>query len=1016
MYVLFRGGKLIYKIERMKKMKKFIALLISCLMLISAQTVFGLEFTKVTENIPKVKEASNSGNVAQMILENDKYIFVAQGRENWKQRSAVQIYDKTDGALLKTITLYSGSGTSNYCPLRDMYIKDDILYVSWGNRLVISNGAITTAARSTGNVSAPVKAYDVSNVSVENELKEITIDSGNAYSVTNHAPYVWGGISYLNEDDGKLYTSKVMSKKENRRIYTIYETSEIAGAVNANSIESLTKKYFVTNDMSMDAAQFIIKDGWLYEILQQNGGLKDVTASNSLVDSEGNALNNMVRIYDLNNLTPSTELDGKTVSVADCMRGVYTTSVSGTAAIVDIEVVGDYMYLATTDGIEIVSIKAAKENAEETAVVLTAEENKVKEDGIGYAMDLDEVNGLLYAAYTGPEVYSAPNSTESSEGALVVYDLTNRVEPKVHNSIEVEYGLAKIAINEKSGMIYMLNDTAAPASVTACAYSVIAPSFKTGVSFGEQIETVTKNIDILTSPNVNSAQMITENNKYIFAVIGLKGENFRRNSAVQIYDKADGTLLKTITLTSGASGATYCPIRDIYVKDDVLYVSWGNNISIADGEVSSASRSEGGTVSAPVKAYDVSNVSADSTLSEITIDSGNAYSATKHAPYVWGGISYLDEDNGKLYTSKVMSKSENRRIYTIYETSEISDAINVNSTESLTKKYFVTKDVSMNASQFMIKDGWLYEVLQQNGGLVDVTASNSLVDEEGNALNNMVRIYDLNNLTPSTVVDGKTVSVANCMRGVYTTSVEGTAAIVDVEVIGDYMYLATTEGIEVVSIKAAKENTDETAVVLNAEANKIKEDAIGYAMDLDEMNGLLYAAYTGDEVYSAPSSKTGDGALFIYDVSSNPATPTVMSSQTVSYGIADIEINEKEKTIYMLNDTAGPSSMTAYSYFETPISIISGEDKVTNVTAGVYDISVDMVNPDCFLGTIICAFYSNNRLADVLVKNDVTNGNILLAEDYEISSDITKIKVMYISSFGNIKPLTHMVSMTNQQN
>lgn len=506
------------------------------------------------------------------------------------------------------------------------------------------------------------------------------------------------------------------------------------------------------------------------------------------------ALNNMVYVYDLNSVMST--LTSSTKSVASCLKGIYTTDISGDAVIRDIEVSGDYMYLATPEGIEVVSFAEAKQTGitQDTAVNLS-KITTIAEENYGGVMDLELSGHLLYGAYSGPEVYGAPNET-SANGSLAVYDLTNPAEPTLSASQTVKYGIADALLNKTENKIYMLNDTASTASMTAFGYT----ETEEGVTFGEEItENIPQILDtkIGESPTkVNAGHIILENEKYIFVAQGIAPQ-FVRNGAVKIYDKKSGELLKTLSKIS-SSKYWYLPIRDMQLVDDVLYVSWGHCISFSEGSIDQALRETGYTQS-PTVAYDVSDVTPDADIPSLMIDSGNAYGRS-HDPYTWGGISFSDEINGRVFTSKVSNISENRRKYIGFKTADVPGAIESGTKSAVNTIAFHTSGLSMNAVQFIIKDGWLFEVLQQNAGLTGVTASKSLKDESKNA--SMVVTSDkyiFAATDPSGAKKAYTVSIFDKETYAFLTRITHSSPttvflrINQMHVIGDYLYVVYTQ-------------------------------------------------------------------------------------------------------------------------------------------------------------------------------------------------------------------------------
>ncbi len=523
------------------------------------------------------------------------------------------------------------------------------------------------------------------------------------------------------------------------------------------------------------------------------------------------------------------------------------------------------------------------------------------------------------------------------------------------------------------------------------------------VEIGDKVE----NIPTLSihSSVANSSQMMAENDKYIFVAIGSKGNDFRTDSAIKVYSKATGELIRTIELQ--ASGVTlYVPVRDMYVKDDVLFVAWGHAVS-ADGSAARALVSSNSYTS-PLIAYDVANVTADAAPKQIVTDRSNAYLAT-HAPFNWGGIAYLDEDTSTLYGSKVVDKSTGTRHYTAFTTSEIKTELGKTTVPAgitITKKFKNTDAASLNTAQFMVKDGWFFEVLQEKGGLVGTNTANTL------NTNNQVRVYDIRSFTPS----NSSPDIKGLLRGTYTTATTGNVAIRDIEVVGNYMYVATQNGIEVVDLapaKSATTNTTLTAVTTVSEAN------IGGVADIDAIGNYLFAGYTGPQYYGSYGSASEAGALVVYNITT-PNAPAKVAEKSVEYGVVEMSVDEANSVVYVLNDVSGPPAMTAFSYnldageeeeFEfTAIKL--GDNKT--LTAGIFDISVELTNPDVVTGTVICAVYEGDKLVNVFVNDEYAGEtSVLMAEDYTVSGTVTEIKAMFLDSLtGELRPLIPSISIS----
>lgn len=506
-----------------------------------------------------------------------------------------------------------------------------------------------------------------------------------------------------------------------------------------------------------------------------------------------------------------------------------------------------------------------------------------------------------------------------------------------------------------------------------------------------------------SSQTLNSSQMMVENDKYVFVAVGMKGLNFRVCSAVQVFDKKTGELLTTITQATN-NAVWYAPLRNMYVEGDILYLGWGNAVNSPAG-VALRPLIDGVSVSSPVIAYNVSNVTENSTLSGLVINSGNAYVAAD-LPYTQGGITYLDEANGVLYASLVGANAATNKIryYYAYETSGMADAI-TSGTKPTGKIIFTYGDESINTAEFIIKDNWLVEIVKNKAGMSDY-ATDTLTG------NNQVRVYDLSGVTFTTTAQ----NVTNKLKGIYTTSVTDDG-IRDVEIAGDYMYVATSAGIEVVSLMPAKAQDASASTVLTA-TNTVTETGVGGTADLDIIGKSLFAAYTGPEYFGATGASSKAGALVVYDIAKTPASPVKSAETTANYGLLEISANADDGVIYALQDVLGPPTMTAYNYvpdvlvdekFEFTAIKLGDSDKVT---AGKFDVKVELSNPDGEKATLLCALYEGNKLSDVLVTETSAAGEITIAQDYEVEGKITEIKAMFFKNTTNdFRPLIPAISI-----
>lgn len=495
-------------------------------------------------------------------------------------------------------------------------------------------------------------------------------------------------------------------------------------------------------------------------------------------------------------------------------------------------------------------------------------------------------------------------------------------------------------------------------------------------------------------------QFVTENEKYI--VVSMCSGSFFNNlaSAVQVFDKETGTLMKTFTRAS-SDPLYYCPAKTVTLDGDTVYITWSNGLRASGTSITRYFSTEG----CPTVAYDLSKLALETnsetgeitfsgTVNEKTIDSGS-YNASSRTPLYNAANSYVDKNNGVVYTSKVTSITEGKRYYSAFKTDNVESAI-AGDAELVPSKLFHTTGNSINSVQFIYKDGFFYEVLQQNCGLsgLDKATYMTLKDSEGNALNNMVYVYDLRKADISSV---ESTDITSYLRGIYTTELIADAAITDIEVYGDYMYLSTTDGIEVVSVADAKSNTTDQAVGLSKSATLTEEGVGTISSEVEVYGGYMFVVYrtvTVDETTTLPS------AVAIYDLKKNPAKPQLAAIDEPLVSARRLSIDEANSIVYILDDTDTPPTMSAYRY-ELVIPAIVSLESVTvgdaaKVQTGKYDINVSISNADLEEGKLLCAIYEGSSLADLLIDADISpDGTVTMAEGYEISDKVTKIKVMY---------------------
>lgn len=525
-------------------------------------------------------------------------------------------------------------------------------------------------------------------------------------------------------------------------------------------------------------------------------------------------------------------------------------------------------------------------------------------------------------------------------------------------------------------------------------------------------------------------QFITENDEYIVVSICATTSFPGLATAVQVFDKETGTLLKTFTKAS-SSDAYYCPAKTVSLDGDTLYITWSNVCRgltynyYPDGDC-------------PTIAYDLSKlaftkdsetgeVTVSGTVAEQTIDSGNYDKTSDKHPYLNAPNSYLNSKEGMVYASKVTSKTSTTRYYTAFKTDDVEGALSNGATLSAVKKFHTT-GLSTNSVQFVYKDGFLYEVLQQNCGLsgLDKATYLTLKDANGAVLNNMVYVYDLRNANISST---DSTDITGYLCGTYTTALTDDAAILDIEVDDNNMYLSTTGGIEVVSLSSVKEaaSIPSTPATLTKAATLCEDGFSAESTDLEIFaNSYLFVAYravTVDEV-------TSPSAIAIYDISNNDLSDEELTEAEIKEMLElkallelktsarRISVDETNSMVYILEDSSNPPTMSAYSFeIILPAEIIINSIKVGGTEAiqtGKYDIEVDISNDDLVEGKLVCALYEGKQLSKMFISDNVLpDGVLTIAEDYQITDAITRIKVMFLKDLDStLMPLTGSKEIT----
>jgi len=487
----------------------------------------------------------------------------------------------------------------------------------------------------------------------------------------------------------------------------------------------------------------------------------------------------------------------------------------------------------------------------------------------------------------------------------------------------------------------------------------------------------------------DSGTEIVQNDKYVCVVEGVtvgafSNDDIHVSDKIHIYEKPNNEHLeyKYLTTVKQTSNSTSrgLPARNVWINDNLLYVSWGNAQYAKDTTGNYASD---GKVS-PLKVYNLEDLEAGDVPSEVLVGQNFEQRAKTHAPFIRGAISYLDKEEGLLYASGVMNSSYARKEYRIYNTEDISDMIATGEETVAPSKTFSVEALDKNTVKFIVKDGFIYEILQQKAGLIDFSGDNTLVDADGNVMNNTVHIYDLESSlsTLNNATDGTGFkSIADYKRGVYTTETAGDIVINDIAVSDSYMYLATVNGLEVIDISSAKSEADVSNLVIEAKL-----------LDGEKINAV---EVTGNTLYVGADNK-----LVVYSISEG--IPQLTNSFDFEGGFKDFEINEEENLLYALSNSASGGAViisldTLFGGLNvSDFKFIQDSENTDVIKEGELSFSATAQNNTgkAVDFDVLFALYKGNKLLDVKIDDY----SLAVAESKVISSSVNVDKVDGLSA------------------
>jgi len=907
--------------------KKISAIILIFIMILQCSFVASAETTSA--ELTGSVGASNTFLVAT----SDKYLFAATG-ESAQTTYTISVYDKESLQLLTNITQLSSDGEGGfydgiYLRVYSMHIKGDYLYVSY------------TPGKKGGNPT--MCKYDIKEIYSNRVMEPI--------KRVGMRPY---GYSYMNDD-------------------ILCRTDSGYGNIAFMNLENLT-------DISgIGVSSYNLDTLKAYKGLHLEGDVLYAYTTNS------------VYIYDA-----SYALKGVSKQDSYVLKGSF--SLLGT--INNIKGFGDTLYVATSNGVYIIDTSSAKTTGVVNNLGLLPE--------VGSTKALNINNGNMYLSSFGElKIFNLDTPTEptlvysimlqngnynyihlrpgkiygGSARGVDVYDISGieidetltSGNKEVSGNITYKQtlsefeGVSKICGGENylfaltdSNIINVINSrtlekiTEVYKEKDGIKLTVSDMSVKDGwlyVSYSGalrkyKISQITEGIlpkeeavvPMFSDMSKDTATHIAETDKYIFVAVGVSSRDYQSDSNILVYSKETSEYLTSIWVDTG--GERDLPVRNMWTYEDTLYVSW-NNVKSNKSYVSSTS----GNINlsryhSPLISYDVTSITKDMNLTPTVINKNNELKNLTH-PYNRGGNSYLDEENGVLYQG----------VYTL-DDGQCYKAINIKAGESdLIAEW---KNGSMDCVRFFVKDGYLFEVLDNNAGLI---LSGSITQEF-----NKVVVYDIK--------DGENASdydLSKRICGTYTTSIYGNSTINDVVADSESIYLATTSGVEIVDRNSM-----------------IKSDSISDV-------GTVYSIKLEDSLMFLATSK----GIYIYDISEE----TELIAQYAESARA-LAVDKEEKKIYIASKRAeGYAKVLSYDILEGSITLDRGvilEDlKCHNAT--VSDAYV-MANLDD-IEEKITVYDRETGLMTVEITTDTENpSNLMIHGKYFYTYDANKLSVYKIPS------------------
>lgn len=796
--------------------KKLITLILTCIMVLSYVYVAQAEGITVTHEYNIVP--SESGTV-YLTVTSDKYIFTASGTSR-KAAYTLSVFDKETLQFVTSTQLLQYDNTVNL-KIEAMHAKGDFLYVVYTQGTVGGDPCI-----------------------VKYNIKEI----GDSLEIVKKIGIRPKGVAYIDDN----FICRTDSGYQN---ITFMNTESVSNksAIGISDDYADALKLF-THVYLKDDLFFAVKDVniYIYDASFAKNGIskQDDILLKSTVKATSSAVTTMVRAYK-DRLYVATGvglymLDIKDPAAIKNLGRLFSTGVNS------MEINNGYLYVSTGSKLIIYNLESASspekvyEESFEAFYNLHFRPGKLYASAVGKTLVYD-VKGLeieeTVIEGTTDEIANIPfkKKIEDIENAKTVCKDDGYVFAHIYDEKKIKvfkndtFEYIKDIYKEVNGEKLDILNVEAFGGYLYVSYSGFYRKYKIADLETNLIEEST--VPLYSDLKKNTSNQIVTSDKYIFVALTETVREYVANYSVAVFDKTTKEYLTSLFVDSG--NANYdLSVRNMWVYGNKLYVSWNNAKTTKTYSGSLSAVINMSRYQSPLICYDISNITKGAALTQSIVYSNSELANLSH-PYNRGASSYLDEENSLIYQG-AYSKTDGL-CYKVYD---------ISGTKPVLKRTLTGGNY--DCVKFIVKDGLLYEILQNNAGL---SKSGSVTQQY-----NKVVIYDVSDTTKT--------DLTTLVKGTYQTEIYGERTIFDISIGENNIYLATTNGVEVLS----KTTYEKVSTLKNSEnVNCIK--------------------VKNNKLFAGTSSK-----IYIFDIDNTDSLPLEYSSPVA---VRSFEADDTEKKIYV---------------------------------------------------------------------------------------------------------------------